>query len=52
MNAEEILTFYREFKRLPDIRDILMWQEAKASVALDNDSRVQTMYEGKVVDDE
>lgn len=52
MDLEEYLFFYRRHKRFPTIADILLWQESKASVALDNDSQVQTMYEGKVVEDE
>lgn len=51
MNSEEMLTFYREFKRLPTVLDILLWQEAKASIAIDKQWPV-TMTEGKVVEDE
>lgn len=38
LDDDEIFEFERIFGRLPNIYDLLMYQEAKASVALSQDS--------------
>lgn len=44
--TELVLAFKKQYGYLPTVGDLMMLAEAEASVALDKDSKAQTMREG------